>query len=76
MGRVVHFEIRCADLDRADAVIASVNTIEIADLAETGRRVDEAGVERVVDPAEIPDVGTVAYFKDTEGNIFGALQPA
>jgi predicted enzyme related to lactoylglutathione lyase len=30
----------------------------------------------VLEPAEIPNVGTVAYFTDTEGNIFGTLQPA
>lgn len=123
MGRVVHFEIHCADLDRAErfytdvfgwrilhwegapidyrlittgpddvpgingalterrgavdgqAVIAYVNTIQVEDLAETERRIDEAGGERVVDRAEIPNVGTIAYFKDTEGNTFGALQP-
>jgi predicted enzyme related to lactoylglutathione lyase len=23
----------------------------------------------------VPEVGQLAYFKDTEGNIFGALQP-
>jgi predicted enzyme related to lactoylglutathione lyase len=24
---------------------------------------------------DVPEVGRLAYFKDTEGNIFGALQP-
>jgi predicted enzyme related to lactoylglutathione lyase len=24
---------------------------------------------------EVPGVGHLAYFKDTEGNIFGALEP-
>ncbi len=124
MGRVIHFEIHCGDLDRAErfyadvfgwridhwegapldyrlittgpdnepgingalterrtgidgeAVIAYVNTIQVEDLAETGRRIEAAGGECVVQPAEVPGVGTVAYFKDTEGNIFGALQPA
>lgn len=124
MGRVIHFEIQCGDLDRAErfytevfgwridhwenapidyrlittgpdnepgingalterrgvidgeAVIAYVNTIQVEDLAETGRRIEAAGGERVVQPAEIPGIGIVAYFKDTEGNVFGALQPA
>ncbi len=124
MGRVIHFEIHCGDLDRAErfyadvfgwridhwegapidyrlittgpdnepgingaltgrrvgtdgeAVNAYVNTIQVQDLAETERRIAAAGGERVVQPAEVPGVGTVAYFKDTEGNIFGALQPA
>jgi len=124
MGRVIHFEIHCADLDRAErfyagvfgwhiqrweggpvdyrlvttgaddqrgidgalverrgeidgqAVIAYVNTIQTDDLDETGRRIDDGGGERVLDPVDVSGVGTVAYFKDTEGNIFGALQPA
>src|SRR5688500_803480 len=123
MGRVVHFEIHCGDLDRAErfytdvfgwqifhwegspvdyrlvttgpddeagingalverrgeaddeAVNAYVSTIEVEDLRETEQRIDEAGGARVADPVEIPNVGTVAYFTDTEGNVFGALQP-
>ncbi|HUO72918.1 MAG TPA: VOC family protein [Solirubrobacteraceae bacterium] len=124
MGRVIHFEIHCADLDRAErfyidvfgwridrwdgapvdyrlittgpddqpgingaltarqgeiggrGVIAYVNTVEVADLAETARRIGAGGGEQVLAPNEILGVGTVAYFKDTEGNVFGALQPA
>ncbi len=57
-------------------MIAYVNTIEVDDLAETQRRIGHGGGQMVLDPVEIPNVGTVAYFKDTEGNIFGALQPA
>ena len=124
MGRIVHFEIHCADLDRAErfyadvfgwqigrwegapidyrlittgsddqagingaltqrrgeidgqAVIAYVKTIDVDDLAETQRRIADGGGQMVLETAEIPNVGTVAYFKDTEGNIFGALQPA
>lgn len=124
MGRVVHFEIHCADLDRAerfytdvfgwriahwegapidyrlittgpddqpgingaltqrqgeidgDAVIAYVNTIQVDDLAETERRIAAGGGQMVLEPGEIPNVGTIAYFRDTEGNVFAALQPA
>jgi uncharacterized protein len=124
VGRVVHFEIHCADLDRAEAfyrdvlgweiqrweggpvdyrlvttgpggepgidgallerrgeidgqaVIAYVCTVQVDDLAETERRVGEAGGAVALPRNEIPGVGHVAYFKDTEGNIFGALQPA
>jgi predicted enzyme related to lactoylglutathione lyase len=122
MGRVVHFEIHCADLDRAEhfytdvfgwriehwegapvdyrlittgtgpgidgaltqrhgeidgqAIIAYVNTIEVDDLDDTSRKVAAGGGEMTVEPATVPGVGAVAYFKDTEGNVFGALQPA
>ncbi|MEA2478549.1 MAG: uncharacterized protein QOJ07_471 [Thermoleophilaceae bacterium] len=123
MGRVVHFEIHAADMDRAesfytgvfgwdvqrfegpldyrlintgsksetgidgalverrddsdgDAVIAFVCTISVDDIEATEKKVKEAGGEQVVDRQEIPDVGQLSYFKDTEGNIFGAMQPA
>jgi len=124
VGRVIHFEIHCGDLDRAERfytdvfawridhweggpvdyrlittgpdsepgingalcerraeiggedIIAYVNTIQVDDLAATGQRIELAGGERVVEPADIPGVGTVAYFKDTDGNLFGVLQPA
>ena len=124
MGRVVHFEIHCADLDRAqrfysdalgwtiqrwesgpvdyrlvttgaerapgidgalvarrdqadgEAVVAWVNTVEVDDLADPGRRIAAAGGRQVVEDREIPGVGRLAYFDDTEGNRFGALQPS
>jgi predicted enzyme related to lactoylglutathione lyase len=38
--------------------------------------VAEAGGEQVADRQELEGVGSFAYFKDTEGNIFGAMQSA
>ena len=123
MGRVVHFEIHAADMDRAerfytgvfgwevqrfdgprdyrllntgpqsetgidgalverragpegDAIAAFVCTISVDDIDATEKRIKEAGGEQVVDRHEIPDVGQLAYFKDSEGNLFGAMQPA
>src|SRR5215208_1128282 len=58
------------------AVIAYVCTIEVDDIAATEEKVKKAGGEQVVDRQEIGDVGQLSYFKDSEGNIFGALQPA
>jgi len=123
MGRVIHFEIHCGDLDRAErfytdvfgwgiqrwegspmdyrlittgqegergidgalterrgeidgqAVIAYVCTIAVDDLAATQEKVAAAGGTEALPRMTIPDVGDLAYFKDTEGNIFGALQP-
>ena len=59
-----------------DAVIAYVCTISVDDIKQTEEKVRNSGGEQVVDRQEIPDVGQLSYFKDTEGNIFGALQPA
>jgi predicted enzyme related to lactoylglutathione lyase len=56
-------------------VVGYVCTIEVASLEETQRAVPAAGGEQVVDRMEVPGVGHLAYFKDTEGNVFGALEP-
>jgi predicted enzyme related to lactoylglutathione lyase len=56
-------------------VNAYVCTIGVASLEETERAVPAAGGQQVVERMEVPGVGHLAYFKDTEGNIFGALEP-
>jgi len=66
---------RRGDAD-GDAVIAYVCTMHVDDIAATEEKVEQAGGEQVVARHEIPDVGQLSYFKDSEGNIFGALQPA
>jgi uncharacterized protein len=58
------------------AVTAFVCTVEVDDLAAVEASVPEAGGEQVVDRQELENVGSFAYFKDTEGNIFGAMQTA
>jgi uncharacterized protein len=57
------------------AVNAFVSTIQVDSIEETERKVPDAGGEQVVARDEIPGVGLVSYFKDTEGSIFGALEP-
>jgi uncharacterized protein len=57
------------------AVNGYICTIEVNSIEATERAVPEAGGEQVLDRMEVPDVGQLSYFKDTEGNIFGALQP-
>ena len=59
-----------------DAVIAYVCTVQVEDIKATEQKVKECGGEQIVDRQEIPDVGQLSYFKDSEGNIFGAMQPA
>jgi predicted enzyme related to lactoylglutathione lyase len=59
----------------AQAVSAFVCTIEVDSIEETERAVPEAGGEQVVERMEVPGVGQLSYFKDTEGNVFGALEP-
>jgi uncharacterized protein len=58
------------------AVTAFVCTVDVDDLAAVEAAVPEAGCEQVGDRQELENVGSFAYFKDTEGNIFGAMQSA
>ena len=66
---------RRVDTD-GDAVIAYVCTVQVDDIQATEQKVKDSGGKQVVDRQEIPDVGQLSYFKDTEGNIFGAMQSA
>jgi predicted enzyme related to lactoylglutathione lyase len=56
-------------------VSAYVCTIAVDSIAETERAVPAAGGRQVVERVEIPGIGELSYFHDTEGNVFGALQP-
>jgi predicted enzyme related to lactoylglutathione lyase len=55
---------------------AYVCTVQVDDVQDTGARVIAAGGQQVSPPRDIPSVGTQGYFRDTEGNVFGALQAA
>lgn len=57
------------------AVTAYVGVIGVADLDATIQAVTAHGGKVEVPKEMIPGVGWLAYFKDTEGNLFGALQP-
>jgi uncharacterized protein len=52
-----------------------VNTITVKDIDETTRDIEENGGTVVVPMMEIPKIGKLIYFKDTEENVFGAIQP-
>jgi predicted enzyme related to lactoylglutathione lyase len=52
-----------------------VNTIDVADLDQALASVTEAGGSPALPKNPVPGVGWLAYVKDTEGNIFGMLQP-
>jgi len=56
-------------------VSAFVVTVSVDDIAATEDAVKANGGTQVLDRMEIPNVGLLSYFSDTEGNIFGALQP-
>jgi predicted enzyme related to lactoylglutathione lyase len=51
-----------------------VNTIGVESLDTTLAKVKELGGQVVTDIMPIPGVGTFAYCKDLDGNLFGVLQ--
>ena len=57
------------------AVIAYVCTIGVDDLDATAATVEANGGTVAVPKMPIPGMGWLAYYKDTEGNIFGMMQP-
>ena len=59
-----------------DAPNAFICTVEVGSIEDTEKAVPDAGGEQVSPRQDIPGVGKVSYFRDTEGNIFGALEPA
>lgn len=58
-----------------DAVIAYPCTIQVDDIETMLKKVESAGGHAVVPITPIPGVGQLFYAKDTEGNIFGVIQP-
>lgn len=51
-----------------------VNTIDVSSVDETVKKIEENGGEIVRPKSVIPGVGYLAYFKDTEGNLWGIMQ--
>ena len=61
-------------MTRRDPAQPCVNTMDVADLDAAITAIDAAGGLCVVPKMPIPGVGWLAYFKDPEGHIFGAMQ--
>jgi predicted enzyme related to lactoylglutathione lyase len=57
------------------AVIAYVCTVQTASVDEFVKKALAGGGTMAVPKMPIPGVGWLAYCKDTEGNIFGLMQP-
>ena len=55
--------------------MVTTNTIGVENLDEFVAKVVEKGGKNVVPKMPIPGVGWLAYCTDTEGNMFGLMQP-
>jgi predicted enzyme related to lactoylglutathione lyase len=52
-----------------------VNVIGVPDIDATIAKLKAAGAVEHMPKTDIPNVGIVAYYADTEGNLFGVLEP-
>jgi uncharacterized protein len=64
-----------AGLEAGAPVNGSVLTSEVEDIDATISTVTSNGGQVALEKQAMPGIGTVAYFLDTENNVFGALQP-
>jgi uncharacterized protein len=53
-----------------------VNTINVSNIDATIKKIEKNGGKVTVPKMEIPMMGTLAYFVDTEGNMHGIMQTA
>jgi predicted enzyme related to lactoylglutathione lyase len=60
---------------RSEQLAPVVNTIVVDDIDKTAMDITENGGTIIVPKMDIPKVGLLLYFKDTEGNISGVMQP-
>jgi uncharacterized protein len=61
---------------RGELVSRPVITIQVDDVAATLARVRSSGGSPVGEPVPVGDMGTAAYFEDSEGNLMGLWQGA
>jgi uncharacterized protein len=62
-------------LPRRDPAQPCVNTVGVANLDETQAVIEAQGGSCCLPKMPVPGVGWLAYFKDLDGHIFGAIQP-
>ena len=68
---------RSGALDQAapTPVVAWVCTVNVDDLDEYIERAEANGAAVALPKQVLPGVGAYAYYKDSEGNIFGMIEP-
>jgi predicted enzyme related to lactoylglutathione lyase len=56
------------------AILGAEATMAVDDVAATGAAIEAAGGKMVGGPYDIPTVGRLIWFEDTEGNVAGAMR--
>jgi len=57
-----------------DAVLAYVCTVDVPSIDDAIAKITSNGGTIALPKMAVPGVGWLAYYKDTEGNIFGTMQ--
>jgi len=57
-----------------DAHPTTINTISVPSFEDAVKKIKAAGGEVLTPKMAVPNVGYMAYGKDTEGNLFGIMQ--
>ena len=70
----VHAALQGRRTFEGQAPIGYECTISVESIDETARRVAAAGGSVVLPKSIIVGVGALMFFKDTEGNVFGAIE--
>jgi predicted enzyme related to lactoylglutathione lyase len=82
-GPIEYWTIRTGDsqpgingglMPRRDPAQPCVNTMDVENLDAATAVIVSAGGQCVVPKMPVPGIGWLAYFKDTEGHIFGVMQ--
>ncbi len=55
---------------------STVNTIAVKDIDKTEKMIEKNGGKIIMPKQDVMGVGKLLYFLDTEGNVFGAIQPS
>ena len=58
-----------------DGVKAFVCTVHVEPIDDIASKVEGSGGRVYIPKFSVPAVGWVGYFEDTEGNVFGTLEP-
>jgi len=59
---------------RQSAGDSVVSVLDVPSVDDYSQRIEKAGGSIIVPKMAVPGVGYIAYFKDTEGNVFGMMQ--
>jgi hypothetical protein len=59
---------------RTEAEPSTVNTIDVPSVDEYVKKVESNGGSIIRPKMAVPGVGWMAYFKDTEGNVWGIME--